>query len=205
MSKIRAAIFFGLLGMLCCQAIAERADRDRPISYESDALRYDDLKQVSVLSGNVVLTKGTIIIRAAKLEIKKDIEGYQTATAVADAGKRVFFRQKREGVDEFIEAESEAMVYDERADTVQFSRNAVMRRYRGAVLSDETTGAGIFYDNKTESFSVDSPVGAPTSGGASGAAAAGRVRGVLTPRPDATAPWSTSATLRISPSLPAPK
>lgn len=195
MSKIRAAIFFGLVLGAVWPAFAEKADRDRPINYEADALRYDDLKQINTFTGNVVLTKGTIIIRAARLEVKKDLEGYQTATANADAGKRVFFRQKREGVDEFIEAESEAMVYDERADTIQFSRNAVMRRYRGAILSDETSGAAIFYDNKTESFSVDSPVGAPA------AAASGRVRGVLTPRPDTNAPKASSATLKISPAL----
>ena len=46
-------------------ACAEKADRDKPMNVEADALRYDDLKQTSVFSGRVVLTKGTILIRAA--------------------------------------------------------------------------------------------------------------------------------------------
>ena len=52
-----------------------------------------------------------------------------------------------------------------------------MRRYRGQVLSDETAGAVIVYDNRTEVFRVD--------GGAASASPAnpsGRVRATLAPR-----------------------
>ena len=44
-------------------AHAEKADRNKPMNVEADALRYDDLKQTSVFTGRVVLTKGTILIR----------------------------------------------------------------------------------------------------------------------------------------------
>ena len=36
---------------------AEKADRNKPMNIEADALRYDDLKQTSVFTGRVVLTK----------------------------------------------------------------------------------------------------------------------------------------------------
>ena len=179
MSKIRAAIFF----MGCCVALsayAERADRDRPMIFEADAVRYDDLRQISTWTGNVVISRGTILIRAARVEVRKDQDGYQVASALADPGKKVFFRQKREGVDEFFEAESELMEYNERGDWVQFTKQAVMRRYRGAVLSDETSGAVIFLDNKTEAFVVNNPPSVSVPGA--------RVRGVLTPRPGEAAP-----------------
>ena len=178
MSKIRAAIF-----LLCFCALstvhAERADRDKPMIFEADAVRYDDLRQVSTWTGNVVISRGTILIRAARVEVRKDQDGYQVASALADPGKRVFFRQKREGVDEFFEAESETMEYNERGDWVQFTKQAVMRRYRGAVLSDETSGAVIFLDNKTEAFVVNNPASVAMPGA--------RVRGVLTPRPSESA------------------
>lgn len=45
---------------------AEKADRNKPMNVESDALRYDDLKQVSIFTGNVILTKGSILIRGAR-------------------------------------------------------------------------------------------------------------------------------------------
>jgi lipopolysaccharide export system protein LptA len=37
-------------------AAAEKADRDKPMNIEADALRYNDLKQTSVFTGNVVIT-----------------------------------------------------------------------------------------------------------------------------------------------------
>ncbi len=75
---------------------AEKADRNKPMNVESDALRYDDLKQVSVFSGNVVLTKGSILIRGAQIEVRQDPEGYQYGLVTGAPGKQAFFRQKRD-------------------------------------------------------------------------------------------------------------
>ena len=58
-------------------ANAEKADRNKPMNVESDALRYDDLQQTSVFTGRVVLTKGTILIRGARIDVRQDAEGYQ--------------------------------------------------------------------------------------------------------------------------------
>src|SRR5215208_3285374 len=93
-------------------AAAEKADRNKPMNVEADALRYDDLKQTSVFTGRVVLTKGTILIRGARIDVRQDPEGYQYGLVTAEQGKRAFYRQKREGVDEFIEGEGESIEYD---------------------------------------------------------------------------------------------
>ena len=90
------------------------------MNIEADALRYDDLKQTSVFTGNVVLTKGTIVIRGARVDVRQDPEGYQFGVVTAEPGKLAFFRQKREGVDEFIEGEGETIEYDSKADSVKF-------------------------------------------------------------------------------------
>ena len=87
-------------------ARAEKADRNKPMNIEADALRYDDLKQTSVFTGKVVVTKGTIVIRGARVDVRQDPEGYQYGVVTAEPGKLAFYRQKREGVDEFIEGES---------------------------------------------------------------------------------------------------
>ncbi|MGH8829851.1 MAG: LptA/OstA family protein, partial [Polaromonas sp.] len=58
-------------------AAAEKADRDKPMNAEADALRYDDLKQTSVFTGNVVITKGTTIVRGERVDVVQDPEGYQ--------------------------------------------------------------------------------------------------------------------------------
>ena len=179
-------------------ATAEKADRNKPMNVEADALRYDDLKQSSVFTGRVVLSKGTIIIRGAQLDVRQDPEGYQFGLVIAEAGKLAFFRQKREGVDEFIEGEGEVIEYDGRADTVKFTKRAQLRRYRGAVLNDEMTGGMILYDNAKDVFTID-------GGGARGATGApgGRVRAMLTPKPDPsiTTPAPGSAAQQLAPVL----
>ena len=172
-----------LLALAGGPAAAEKADRDKPMNVEADALKYDDLRQTSVFTGRVVVTKGTILIRGARVEVKQDPEGYQHGVVTAEAGKQAYYRQKRDGVDEFIEGEAQTIEYDGRADRVKFVGRAEMRRLRGSTVNDEMTGSLITYDNTNDVFTVDGgPVGgAPTQPG-------GRVRATLAPRPAASAP-----------------
>lgn len=181
-------------------AAAEKADRDKPMNAEADALRYDDLKQSSVFTGNVVITKGSTIIRGQEVDVSQDPEGYQQAVAIAAPGKLAYYRKKRDNVDEYIEGEGERIEYDSRADTVKFIKHAVVRRYKGATLADETTGALIVYDNNTDVFSVD--------GGAQNRTAAnpaGRVRAMLSPRalppPPGSAPPVAAPPATLRPSI----
>jgi lipopolysaccharide export system protein LptA len=158
-------------------AFAEKADRGKPLNIEADNGRYDDVKQIGIFTGNVVVTKGTMLMRASRIEVRQAADGSQFGVATAEGGKRAFFRQKREGLEEYIEGEADRIEYDGKADTVRFIDRAVMRRLRGSVLADETAGSLIVYDNASEVFSV--------IGGASAATPAnpgGRVRAVLTPR-----------------------
>ncbi len=189
-------------------AMAERADRDKPMNIESDALRYDDTKQTSVFTGKVVLTKGTMLIRGAQLDVRQDADGNQYGIVKAEPGKRAFFRQKRDTragePDEFMEGEAELISYDGKADVVTFERRAVLRRYVGSQLNDEISGAVIVYDNSTSVLTVDGGSAKTGTGGSPG-----RVRAVLTPRTDNNpptvgaprAPASAAAPLRRSSTL----
>lgn len=174
-------------------ASAEKADRNKPMNVEADALRYDDLNQTSVFTGRVVVTKGTIVIRGARVDVRQDPEGYQHGVVTAEPGRLAFFRQKREGVDEFIEGEGETIEYDGKADRVKFVKRAELRRYRGATVSDEMVGSLITYDNSTDVFTVD---GGPVS-----PAVGGRIRAVISPRPGASAPAAPAQpAVRLRPS-----
>ncbi|MCW5651393.1 MAG: lipopolysaccharide transport periplasmic protein LptA [Ramlibacter sp.] len=180
---------------------AEKADRNKPMNIEADALRYDDLKQTSVFTGRVVMTKGTIVIRGARVEVRQDADGYQFGTVTAEPGQLAYYRQKREGLEEFIEGESDTIEYDGRADRVRFIGHAELRRLRGATLADEMSGSLIVYDNSTDVFTVDG--GSAPSGQAQ---PGGRVRAVLTPKPAASASAAPPAAapapqLRTSPRL----
>ena len=107
-------------------AAAEKADRDKPMNIEADALRYDDLNQSSVFTGNVVITKGTLLIRGGQVNVSQDAQGYQKAIATAEPGKLAHYRNKRDGVDEFIEGEGERIELTHRAgDRAVFAHGAL--------------------------------------------------------------------------------
>ena len=169
-------------------ALAEKADRSKPLTIEADQpSTFDLVKQVVVFNGNVVLAQGTMAIRAERVEVRERPDGHRSASATGQTGKLASFRQKREGVDETIEGTAERIEYDSRGDVVRFVGAAQVRRLRGSAPADEITGNVITYDNGNETFSVQGSAAA--SGAASGPAAAGngRITFVFTPRPESAA------------------
>ncbi|MBM3363095.1 MAG: lipopolysaccharide transport periplasmic protein LptA [Betaproteobacteria bacterium] len=182
--------------------LAEKADRFKPLHAESDAMRHDELKARTIFTGNVIMTKGTINLRAERVEVTQTPDGFQQANALAAPGKLVYWRSKRDGVDEYIEAEAEVADYDGKTDLLVLTRKAVLRRYVGTTLADETTGDLIRYDNTREVLTVD---GEPRAAGGG----TSRVRAMLSPRqkpgaspaPPAAPPAVMAPALRPSPTL----
>lgn len=180
-SCARRAHLLTRVALLACVGLgaaahAEKADRNQPLNFAADAARVEDNQRLNILTGNVEITKGTMQVRSDRVEVRQNPDGTQSAVATGGPGGRAYFRQKREGVDEFIEGEAEKITYDGRSDTVQFNGRAIMRRLRGGTVADQVTGQAVVYDNKTSVFQV---LGAP----ATGDAPKGRVRGVISPRP----------------------
>lgn len=200
--RILAALLLCLACAAAGMAHAERADRDKPMNIEADSLRHDELQQTTVFTGRVVMTKGTIVLRGARLEVRQTPEGYQAATVTAEAGQRAFFRQKRDVAagqpEEYVEGEGETIEYDGRSDTVKLRQRAQLRRYRGALLGDEINGSTITYNNLTDHFAVDSAATARNDG-AGDAPAGARVRAVLVPKE--AAPLSTQPLPGVAPVL----
>lgn len=174
-SSIRAVcrlLASGLLmaGLLASEfAHAEKADRDKPVNIESDRMSADDAKKTAVFEGKVVLTQGTLTIRADKITVRQDAEGFQFGIAT---GNLATFRQKREGFNEYVEGEAERIEYDGRADRVEFFTRARMRRDGG----DDVNGNYISYDSRTEYFTVLASKDAPRGTSES------RVRAVIMPK-----------------------
>ena len=190
-------IALALTAGLACPVRAERADRDKPVNIESDRMHADDTRKTAVFEGRVVLTQGTLLIRADRLTVRQDSEGFQLATAV---GRPAAFRQKREGLDEYIDGEAERIEYDGRADRVELFNSARVRRDGG----DEVRGSTISYDSKTEYFSVQS------AKDASPQSRDGRVRAVIMPKKKEGGAIATGATgapleLKPAPAIAAPR
>jgi lipopolysaccharide export system protein LptA len=174
---LRAAAVAGLALALCLGALtaaAEKGDRDKPINIEADRVQVDDLKQESVFTGNVQITQGTLIIRGDRVIVRQDKQGFNYGIAFGSAKAQAYFRQKRDGVDEFVEGWADRLEYDGRKETVQFFTRA--RLLRG---NDEVRGDFMVYEMPSEVFRV-------VGGGknvATGNNPEGRVRAVLQPRP----------------------
>ena len=169
------------------------------MNIEADRLVHDDLKQVTVFTGHVVVTKGTMVLKGERIEIKEDPQGFQFGLITPGPGARAFYRQKREGLNEYMEGEAERIEFDGRLDRVTLSHRAVLRRYRGTALNDEMSGQVITYDHLGETFRIDGKStsqglgnpGALQNNATESAKALGllspktdnRVRAVLTPAP----------------------
>jgi lipopolysaccharide export system protein LptA len=162
-------------------AYAEKADRDKPMNVEADSLKHDEQQQLTTFTGKVLMTKGSLVLKATRMEVKQDSQGNQLAKLWAEPGERVFFRQKREGVDEYTEGEAETVVYNSQANTLTLTQRAELRLLRGTLLADRIQGQQILVNNTTEVFSVDgkSSAAGSTSGGQ-------RVKATITPRPKTT-------------------
>lgn len=168
--------------------VAERADRDKPVNLEADRVDLDDAKKEAVFVGAVTLTQGTLTIKADKIIVKQDGEGFQYGIAY---GNPAHFRQKREGFDEYIEGFSERLEYDGKADKMQMFTNA--RIQRGG---DEVRGDYISYNAVTEFFQV---IGGGKSTASSGNTQ-GRVRAVIQPKPKTGIPGASPGAVELKPS-----
>ncbi len=150
-------------------AMAEKADRDKPIDLEADTLTTNDAKKISVYTGNVILTQGTLVIHADKLVVREDAEGFQHSTST---GNPTTFRQKMEGKDEYITGSGQRIEYDGRMDKVQLYVKAWVKRGEDIVHGDY-----IMYDANAEYAEV---IGGPQA--ATAANPKGRVRAVIQPK-----------------------
>lgn len=161
---------FLLIFLLLCTPVsyAERADGEQPINIEADRVMLDNARQISTFEGSVKMTQGTMVINADKIVVLQDKDGFKHGTAY---GHTASFRQKREGLNEYVEGYGERIEYDMRSDNIDFYVQARVKRSQ-----DDVRGEHITYNSKTEIFQAD--------GGkqVSGSAAPTRVHAVLHPR-----------------------
>lgn len=157
---------------LVSPAWAEKADKDKPTNIEANRMSSDDARRMSVFEGDVVLTKGTVVVRADRIVVRQDADGFQFATAY---GKPVRFRQKgdpkgdRQGV--WTEGEALRIEIDDRNERIELFERARVTRDQ-----DVVNGEYIFLDQRTEFFSVSAGKGAAPASPES------RVKAVIQPK-----------------------
>ena len=166
----RQLLVFVALFLFSFTAMAEKADRDKPIEIEADTVTSNDAKKVTVYTGNVVITQGTLAIKGDKVVMREDELGFQHGTSY---GNPTTFKQKREGKDEYMEGSAMRIEYDGRMDKVQLYTKAWVKRGQDIVHGDY-----IMYDGNAEYSEVIG--GGPKS--ATPATPTGRVKAIIQPK-----------------------
>ena len=167
-----------IITLICaCQiagsALAEKADRSKPINLEADKVTVDDRNKVHTYEGNVVLTQGTITVRADKLTFRQNPDNSMQVTAT---GNPVSFRQKRDGSDEYYEGFAQRIEYDGAKDLLELFDRALLKRG-----IDEIRSNYVSYNTKSEVFKAEGRPDTPAAV-ASDTGPGARVRGTFQPR-----------------------
>ena len=167
-----SAVLIGLANVP--SAWAEKADRDKPINFSGDSGDANLQARGGALVGNVIITQGTLTIRADRIVFRQNADNSLSATAY---GNPVSFRQKRDGVDEFYEGYAQRIEYDGTKEFLELFDRALLKRGQ-----DEIRSNYVSYNAATELFRAEGRAGAtpdPTGPGA-------RVRGMFQPKSDAS-------------------
>ena len=157
-------------------AWAEQADRNKPISFSGDTGDADLQARGGTLAGNVIITQGTLSIRADRIVFKQNADNSLSATAF---GNPVAVRQKRDGVDEYYEGYAQRIEYDGAKELVELFDRALLKRGQ-----DEIRSNYVSYNVGTEVFKAEGRASTTADPAGPGA----RVRGMFQPRSDTSAP-----------------
>lgn len=178
-------------------ALAEKADRNKPMLLEANSASIDDAKKVQILVGDVIITKGTMVLKAERVVITEDKFGFQKGVAYASDKKLAYFRQKQEGKESWVEGEAERIEYDTNSEVAEFFQRAWVKNGE-----DKIRGDYIWYDSISEKYLASSgknanPKAPPT-----------RVRATIQPKAkdadDTPAPRSEPLQLKDSKTLAPP-
>jgi lipopolysaccharide export system protein LptA len=186
MKNILAAAFLSLLSL--SSAHAERADSLKQAVINFDSLDVDEVTQTRILTGNVILTRGTLTLKSDRALLKETPDGYMNVTLTSAPGRVATFRQKRDGgPDLWVEGQAERIEYDERVELVKLFSKAIVKETENGRLTNELDGAFISYDNRKEVATVrNDPSGESKVGG-------GRGTLIIAPRRAAPAPAAAPA------------
>jgi len=159
-------VLWGLV--FSASAFSEKADQAKPTQIEANKMSSDETRRLTIFEGSVVLTKGTMSVRAERIVVRQDAEGYQYATAT---GNPVRFRQRLDPKDGqeavWMDGEALRIEVDDKKQTIELHEKA--RVTRGG---DEVQGALIFVDQRSDFYSVSAGKDSP----------GGRVKATLQPK-----------------------
>jgi lipopolysaccharide export system protein LptA len=169
--------FLVLLSMnITNDALAEKADQDKPIILQAEKVSGNDTSQVYDLNGEVLLIKGSIIVTGEDGNIKIDPEGYEFIDVKGTPEAVATFRQRREGLaNEFMQGHGTHATYDAKTEILTLIGSASLKRLLNMQMLDQLHGWKIEYDDVKQYYRVFPPTDAKSDD-------LPLARAVLTPR-----------------------
>lgn len=145
-NALKNTLLAAALALGSLNAHALESDRQQPISIDADQGSLDQKNQVTVFTGNVIITQGTLNMRANTVRVVQDQNGNQTMNA---QGSPVYFRQELDNNKGIAEGWGDRAEYVSANHTVKLVGNAKVRRG-----GDVATGNAISYNTQTEVYTV---------------------------------------------------
>jgi lipopolysaccharide export system protein LptA len=129
--------------LLPVQAIALSTDKDKPMNIEADRVDIDDEKGISTFRGNVIMTRGSVIIKGDEVKVYRDKA--KELDKVHSTGNPAHFQQRPEGKPDDVIAEGRELFYDA-------VKEILIIRRQGKVIQGGDTfhGEHIVYDSKRD-------------------------------------------------------
>lgn len=140
MKSNNAAITLIALCLFSSPLWALSSDKDKPVEVEADSFNLDDAKKVTIYSGNVIITQGSMEIMADKMTI---YGARGTTDKVIATGNPVKFKQQPDGKQGLIRGEAQRFEYLVSKDTLVLINKATLWQNGSTFSSDRIT-----YDSK---------------------------------------------------------
>jgi lipopolysaccharide export system protein LptA len=164
---LKINVFAVVAWIVSLPSYAELSDREQPMQIEADQVVLNQTQQISTFTGHVKFDQGTLRLRGEKIVVSQDAQGFKRALM---SGNAASFRQKREGLNEYVEGQAQRIEYDANKQILDLLGAAQLKRE-----GDFIRGEHIKYDSLTEVFQVNGAAQTANT-------PAKRVRAVLQPR-----------------------
>ena len=139
------------LALLAAMASAERADANKNAVINAVSMDLDQVTLTRILTGNVTVERGTMLLTSDKAVARETPEGYMMVTLTGAAGKLATFRQKRDGGgDLWFDGQAQRIEYDEKSQIVKLFGTAKVKQLEGVKITDELDAEFVSYDSRTE-------------------------------------------------------
>ncbi len=183
---MKKILMLAVMALSAHAALAEKADRLKEGTIKFDSADFDNVTQTNILTGNVIMTRGTLVMKADKALLREDVDGDQFITLTASAGGTATFRQKRDGgPDLWVEGQAQRIEYDGEKELLKLFSNARLKELEAGKVMKSFDSEYIAYDSLKEVVSARND--------ASGESKPGKGRGTIVlqprlPKPAAAAP-----------------